>query len=153
MNILLSNFPPCQRTTATCSRMPDNPSLLVLIVPTGFDFGSCPGWSACERHPVYALWRRASQKVSVRPLLARNVTRSPRVMSLTCQFAEMACGNVTVLLNGSVVEAFNRKRYQSPSEADVFDPNLLCFVLAACLEALSWTAWTPAGWTMSTSRW
>lgn len=26
------------------------------------------------------------------------------------QFAEMACGNITVLLNGSVAEAFSRER-------------------------------------------
>lgn len=66
------------------------------------------------------------------------------------QFAEMACGNVTVLLNGSVAEAFNRKRYKSTREAELPERNSSCFVLAACLEALSWTVWTPAGWIMST---
>lgn len=77
----------------------------------GFDFASCPGWSACERHPVYSLWRGASQNVSVRPFLARaRVERSPHTMSLSSQFAEAACGNVTVLLNGSVAGAFNRER-------------------------------------------
>ncbi|XP_003979462.3 ADP-ribosyl cyclase/cyclic ADP-ribose hydrolase 1-like [Takifugu rubripes] len=65
----------------------------------GFDFGSCPGWSACERHPVYSLWRRASQN-----------------------FAEMACGNVTVLLNGSVVDAFNRESMFGSVELDSLDP-------------------------------
>uniref|UniRef100_A0A674NQN6 ADP-ribosyl cyclase/cyclic ADP-ribose hydrolase n=1 Tax=Takifugu rubripes TaxID=31033 RepID=A0A674NQN6_TAKRU len=66
---------------------------------TGFDFGSCPGWSACERHPVYSLWCRASQN-----------------------FAEMACGNVTVLLNGSVVDAFNRESMFGSVELDSLDP-------------------------------
>ncbi|KAK5898122.1 hypothetical protein CgunFtcFv8_015566 [Champsocephalus gunnari] len=53
---------------------------------SGFDFSSCPDWSACRNHPVYSLWRQASQN-----------------------FAEMACGNITVLLNGSIVNAFSRK--------------------------------------------
>lgn len=106
--------------------MPDlqkNPtSLLVSMLLTGFDFGSCPGWSACERHPVYSLWRQASQNVSVRPLFAHaRVKRCPHMMSLMSQFAEMACGNVTLLLNGSVVEAFNRKRYRSTTGVNVFD--------------------------------
>lgn len=42
----------------------------VLICPTGFDFGSCPGWSACQHHPVYSLWRHASQNVSLRLFFA-----------------------------------------------------------------------------------
>lgn len=87
----------------------------------GFDFGSCPDWSACDRHPVYSLWRRASQNVSVRPLFAHARVKScPHTMSLVSQFAELACGNVTVLLNGSVAEAFNRERYRT-SGANVFD--------------------------------
>lgn len=50
------------------SRMPDWKQQ-VLICPTGFDFGSCPGWSACQHHPVYSLWRHASQNVSLRLFL------------------------------------------------------------------------------------
>uniref|UniRef100_H3D817 ADP-ribosyl cyclase/cyclic ADP-ribose hydrolase n=1 Tax=Tetraodon nigroviridis TaxID=99883 RepID=H3D817_TETNG len=65
----------------------------------GFDFGSCPGWSACQHHPVYSLWRRASQK-----------------------FAESACGNVTVLLNGSVAQAFSRNSMFGSVELDGLDP-------------------------------
>uniref|UniRef100_W5KGC3 ADP-ribosyl cyclase/cyclic ADP-ribose hydrolase n=1 Tax=Astyanax mexicanus TaxID=7994 RepID=W5KGC3_ASTMX len=30
----------------------------------GFDFQSCPEWSTCVTHPVYSLWKRASQNVS-----------------------------------------------------------------------------------------
>uniref|UniRef100_A0A667ZNJ6 ADP-ribosyl cyclase/cyclic ADP-ribose hydrolase n=1 Tax=Myripristis murdjan TaxID=586833 RepID=A0A667ZNJ6_9TELE len=30
-----------------------------------FDFSSCPEWSACVNHPVYSLWRQASQNVSL----------------------------------------------------------------------------------------
>ncbi|TWW53419.1 ADP-ribosyl cyclase/cyclic ADP-ribose hydrolase 1 [Takifugu flavidus] len=89
----------------------------------GFDFGSCPGWSACERHPVYSLWRRASQNVSVRPLFTHaRVKRWPHMMSLMSQFAEMACGNVTVLLNGSVFYAFNRESMFGSVELDSLDP-------------------------------
>ncbi|TWW70763.1 ADP-ribosyl cyclase/cyclic ADP-ribose hydrolase 1 [Takifugu flavidus] len=89
----------------------------------GFDFGSCPGWSACERHPVYSLWRRASQNVSVRPLFTHaRVKRWPHMMSLMSQFAEMACGNVTVLLNGSVFDAFNRESMFGSVELDSLDP-------------------------------
>nr|XP_061821206.1 ADP-ribosyl cyclase/cyclic ADP-ribose hydrolase 1-like isoform X2 [Nerophis lumbriciformis] len=52
-----------------------------------FDFGSCPQWSACLDHPVHSLWRQASK-----------------------DFAETACGNITVLLNGSIDDAFNKNR-------------------------------------------
>uniref|UniRef100_A0A8C7YYY6 ADP-ribosyl cyclase/cyclic ADP-ribose hydrolase n=1 Tax=Oryzias sinensis TaxID=183150 RepID=A0A8C7YYY6_9TELE len=64
---------------------------------SGFDFNSCPEWSACGDHPVFSLWRYASQK-----------------------FAEMACGNITVLLNGSIADAFNRKR-ESCSRGSITD--------------------------------
>ncbi|KAL1006946.1 hypothetical protein UPYG_G00079500 [Umbra pygmaea] len=30
---------------------------------SGFDFNSCPEWSTCVDHPVYTLWRQASQNV------------------------------------------------------------------------------------------
>ncbi|XP_075308499.1 ADP-ribosyl cyclase/cyclic ADP-ribose hydrolase 1-like isoform X2 [Odontesthes bonariensis] len=66
---------------------------------SGFDFNSCPEWSACRNHPVYSLWRQASQN-----------------------FAEMACGNVTVLLNGSIVDAFNRKSMFGSVELDSLNP-------------------------------
>lgn len=36
------------------------------LSPAGFDFNSCPEWSACGDHPVFSLWRHASQKVSLR---------------------------------------------------------------------------------------
>ncbi|XP_010770731.1 ADP-ribosyl cyclase/cyclic ADP-ribose hydrolase 1-like [Notothenia coriiceps] len=62
---------------------------------SGFDFSSCPEWSACRNHPVYSLWRQASQN-----------------------FAEMACGNITVLLNGSIVNAFSRKSMFGSVELD-----------------------------------
>uniref|UniRef100_A0A671QM24 ADP-ribosyl cyclase/cyclic ADP-ribose hydrolase n=1 Tax=Sinocyclocheilus anshuiensis TaxID=1608454 RepID=A0A671QM24_9TELE len=31
----------------------------------GFDYQSCPKWSACLNHPVYSLWKQASQNVSL----------------------------------------------------------------------------------------
>uniref|UniRef100_A0A3Q3VT85 ADP-ribosyl cyclase/cyclic ADP-ribose hydrolase n=1 Tax=Mola mola TaxID=94237 RepID=A0A3Q3VT85_MOLML len=64
-----------------------------------FDFGSCPEWSACKHHPVYSLWQQASQN-----------------------FAEMACGNITVLLNGSIANAFNRKSMFGSVELDSLNP-------------------------------
>ncbi|KAM9712292.1 ADP-ribosyl cyclase/cyclic ADP-ribose hydrolase 1-like [Menidia menidia] len=66
---------------------------------TGFDFQFCPKWSACMNHPVYSLWRQASKT-----------------------FSEMACGNVTVLLNGSIVNAFNRKSMFGSVELDSMNP-------------------------------
>ncbi|XP_068160406.1 ADP-ribosyl cyclase/cyclic ADP-ribose hydrolase 1-like isoform X2 [Antennarius striatus] len=72
---------------------------------TGFNFSFCPEWSACKNHPVYSLWRLASQN-----------------------FAEMACGNITVLLNGSIVNAFNRKSMFASVELDVLSPNKVDYV-------------------------
>lgn len=34
-----------------------------ILAPLGFDFASCPEWSACRHHPVHSLWWRASQRV------------------------------------------------------------------------------------------
>uniref|UniRef100_A0A3B3TKI8 ADP-ribosyl cyclase/cyclic ADP-ribose hydrolase n=1 Tax=Poecilia latipinna TaxID=48699 RepID=A0A3B3TKI8_9TELE len=68
---------------------------------SGFDFNSCPAWSTCRTHPVYSLWKRASQN-----------------------FAEMACGNITVLLNGSITNAFNRKSV----ELDSLNPQRVNYV-------------------------
>ncbi|KAM6900573.1 ADP-ribosyl cyclase/cyclic ADP-ribose hydrolase 1-like [Xenentodon cancila] len=66
---------------------------------SGFDFTACPLWSACRNHPVYSLWRKASQN-----------------------FAEMACGNITVLLNGSIINAFNRNSMFGSVELDSLNP-------------------------------
>ncbi|KAK2859658.1 hypothetical protein Q5P01_004278 [Channa striata] len=72
---------------------------------SGFDFSSCPEWSACRNHPVYSLWRQASQN-----------------------FAEMACGNITVLLNGSTVNAFSRKSMFGSVELDGLNPERVDYV-------------------------
>uniref|UniRef100_A0A8C2XAQ9 ADP-ribosyl cyclase/cyclic ADP-ribose hydrolase n=1 Tax=Cyclopterus lumpus TaxID=8103 RepID=A0A8C2XAQ9_CYCLU len=64
---------------------------------SGFNFRSCPTWAEVKHHPVYSLWRRASQN-----------------------FAEMAHGNITVLLNGSIGNAFNMKRHGNKLRSDVF---------------------------------
>ncbi|XP_056155822.1 ADP-ribosyl cyclase/cyclic ADP-ribose hydrolase 1-like [Lampris incognitus] len=71
----------------------------------GFDFNSCPEWSACVNHPVYSLWRQASQN-----------------------FAESACGNITVLLNGSIDKAFNRKSMFGSVELDSLNPRMVDYV-------------------------
>nr|XP_057916367.1 ADP-ribosyl cyclase/cyclic ADP-ribose hydrolase 1 isoform X2 [Doryrhamphus excisus] len=70
-----------------------------------FDFGSCPQWSACIDHPVYSLWRQASKN-----------------------FAEMACGNITVLLNGSIENAFNRNSMFGSVELDGLNPHRVNYV-------------------------
>uniref|UniRef100_A0A665X916 ADP-ribosyl cyclase/cyclic ADP-ribose hydrolase n=1 Tax=Echeneis naucrates TaxID=173247 RepID=A0A665X916_ECHNA len=75
---------------------------------SGFNFSSCPEWSAGRNHPVYSLWRQASQN-----------------------FAEMACGNITVLLNGSIPNAFNRKRYKQPKEV-ISSLNILLLFDESC---------------------
>ncbi|XP_066502839.1 ADP-ribosyl cyclase/cyclic ADP-ribose hydrolase 1-like [Hoplias malabaricus] len=71
----------------------------------GFDFQSCPEWSACVTHPVYSLWKRASQN-----------------------FAAAACGNITVLLNGSIENAFNRKSMFGSVELDNLNPRMVSYV-------------------------
>uniref|UniRef100_A0A3Q3B474 ADP-ribosyl cyclase/cyclic ADP-ribose hydrolase n=1 Tax=Kryptolebias marmoratus TaxID=37003 RepID=A0A3Q3B474_KRYMA len=69
-----------------------------------FDFNSCPEWSTCGTHPVFSLWKQASQN-----------------------FAEMACGNITVLLNGSIANAFSRKMFGSV-ELDGLNPQRVNYV-------------------------
>ncbi|XP_015231255.1 PREDICTED: ADP-ribosyl cyclase/cyclic ADP-ribose hydrolase 1-like [Cyprinodon variegatus] len=70
-----------------------------------FDFNYCPAWSICRTHPVYSLWKHASKN-----------------------FAEMACGNITVLLNGSIVNAFNRKSMFGSVELDSLNPQRVNYV-------------------------
>ncbi|XP_061614903.1 ADP-ribosyl cyclase/cyclic ADP-ribose hydrolase 1 isoform X1 [Phyllopteryx taeniolatus] len=70
-----------------------------------FDFSSCPKWSACLNHPVHSLWRQASEN-----------------------FAELACGNVTVLLNGSIENAFNRNSMFGSVELDNLNPQRVNYV-------------------------
>ncbi|KAI1888737.1 hypothetical protein AGOR_G00171810 [Albula goreensis] len=45
--------------------------------------GKCPGWDECERNPMKSFWKRAS-----------------------AAFAESACGDVAVMLNGSIDTPF-----------------------------------------------
>ncbi|XP_030622923.1 ADP-ribosyl cyclase/cyclic ADP-ribose hydrolase 1-like [Chanos chanos] len=71
----------------------------------GFDYNSCPEWSTCVNHPVYSLWKQASQN-----------------------FATAACGNITVLLNGSIPNAFNRKSMFGSVELDNLNPRMVSFV-------------------------
>uniref|UniRef100_A0A8D3BBD0 ADP-ribosyl cyclase/cyclic ADP-ribose hydrolase n=1 Tax=Scophthalmus maximus TaxID=52904 RepID=A0A8D3BBD0_SCOMX len=71
----------------------------------GFDFSSCPEWSSCQNHPVYSLWRQASQT-----------------------FAELACGNITVLLNGSIANAFDKKSMFGSVELDSLNPQSVDYV-------------------------
>ncbi|KAM6953397.1 uncharacterized protein FYW47_014028 [Aplochiton taeniatus] len=68
----------------------------------GFDFDTCPEWSTCVNHPVYSLWRQASQN-----------------------FAAGACGNITVLLNGSIHNAFNKKSMFGSVELDSLNPRMV----------------------------
>ncbi|XP_041923053.1 ADP-ribosyl cyclase/cyclic ADP-ribose hydrolase 1 [Alosa sapidissima] len=68
----------------------------------GFNFSACPEWSDCVNHPVYSLWKQASQN-----------------------FAEAACGNITVILNGSIKDAFNRKSMFGGVELDSLNPRMV----------------------------
>ncbi|KAL4635403.1 ADP-ribosyl cyclase/cyclic ADP-ribose hydrolase 1-like, partial [Arapaima gigas] len=68
----------------------------------GFDYRCCPEWSACVNHPVYSLWRQASEN-----------------------FAASACGNITVVLNGSVADAFNRRSMFGSVELDGLNPRMV----------------------------
>ncbi|KAL2085996.1 hypothetical protein ACEWY4_019316 [Coilia grayii] len=68
----------------------------------GFNFSACPEWSKCVNHPVYSLWKQASQN-----------------------FAEAACGNITVILNGSITNAFNRKSMFGGVELDGLNPRMV----------------------------
>ncbi|XP_048864706.1 ADP-ribosyl cyclase/cyclic ADP-ribose hydrolase 1 isoform X2 [Brienomyrus brachyistius] len=68
----------------------------------GFDFNSCPEWSTCANHPVYSLWKQASQN-----------------------FAASACGNITVILNGSMENAFNRTSMFGSVELDSLNPRMV----------------------------
>uniref|UniRef100_A0A3Q1JLX1 ADP-ribosyl cyclase/cyclic ADP-ribose hydrolase n=1 Tax=Anabas testudineus TaxID=64144 RepID=A0A3Q1JLX1_ANATE len=85
---------------------------------TGFDFDSCPEWLACRNHPVYSLWRQASQN-----------------------FAEMACGNITVLLNGSIVNAFNRLSMFGSVELDSLNPLKVNYARIVNCRGLCGSAW------------
>ncbi|KAK2869890.1 hypothetical protein Q8A67_024282 [Cirrhinus molitorella] len=71
----------------------------------GFDYQSCPKWSTCLNHPVYSLWKQASQN-----------------------FAMAACGNITVLLNGSIHHAFNKKSMFGSVELDNLNPRIVTHV-------------------------
>ncbi|XP_041823848.1 ADP-ribosyl cyclase/cyclic ADP-ribose hydrolase 1-like [Melanotaenia boesemani] len=46
----------------------------------------CPGWTECENNTVRSFWNRAS-----------------------AEFADTACGNVTVMLNGSIMTPFDSR--------------------------------------------
>uniref|UniRef100_A0AAX7T851 ADP-ribosyl cyclase/cyclic ADP-ribose hydrolase n=1 Tax=Astatotilapia calliptera TaxID=8154 RepID=A0AAX7T851_ASTCA len=54
----------------------------------------CPGWSECENNPVRSFWRRIS-----------------------AAFADVACGDVTAMLSGSIDTPFNPTRKKAPAES------------------------------------
>uniref|UniRef100_A0A4W6DXS9 ADP-ribosyl cyclase/cyclic ADP-ribose hydrolase n=1 Tax=Lates calcarifer TaxID=8187 RepID=A0A4W6DXS9_LATCA len=58
---------------------------------SGFDFSSCPEWSACRNHPVYSLWRRASQNVS---LNCRIVTTHHTVYNLYATYCSKTSSRI-----------------------------------------------------------
>ncbi|KAJ3581161.1 hypothetical protein NHX12_016973, partial [Muraenolepis orangiensis] len=62
-------------------------------------------WSTGPHHPVYSLWRQVSQ-----------------------EFAEAACGNITVLLNGSIHSAFNRESMFGSVELNSLNPGTVEYV-------------------------
>ncbi|XP_056593656.1 ADP-ribosyl cyclase/cyclic ADP-ribose hydrolase 1 [Triplophysa dalaica] len=71
----------------------------------GFDYHSCPDWSTCLNHPALSLWKQASQN-----------------------FAAAACGNITVLLNGSIHQAFNKTSMFGSVEVDNLNQRMVSHV-------------------------
>ncbi|XP_058891534.1 ADP-ribosyl cyclase/cyclic ADP-ribose hydrolase 1-like isoform X2 [Acipenser ruthenus] len=63
------------------------------------DYNSCPDWSTCENQPVASFWKKASE-----------------------YFAESACGDVTVMLNGSIYNAFSNTSMLRSVEVQHLDP-------------------------------
>lgn len=62
----------------------------------------CPGWSDCENNPVRSFWNKAS-----------------------ASFAEVACGHVSVMLNGSIVTPFNPDSIFASVEVKHFNPGVM----------------------------
>lgn len=58
----------------------------------------CPGWSECENNPVCSFWRSAS-----------------------AAFADVACGDVTAMLNGSINTPFNSTSIFASDEVPRFN--------------------------------
>uniref|UniRef100_W5MUE2 ADP-ribosyl cyclase/cyclic ADP-ribose hydrolase n=1 Tax=Lepisosteus oculatus TaxID=7918 RepID=W5MUE2_LEPOC len=80
---------------------------------TGFDFNSCPEWSTCEHHPVSSLWKKASE-----------------------YFAYSSCGNITVMLNGSIEKAFNKESMFGSVEINSLDPRKINHVNIKVIDDL-----------------
>ncbi|KAK7887245.1 hypothetical protein WMY93_026866 [Mugilogobius chulae] len=59
----------------------------------------CPGWSDCVNNTVRSFWTKAS-----------------------ASFAQVACGNVSVMLNGSISTPFNANSIFASIEAKNFNP-------------------------------
>ncbi|KAM9839860.1 ADP-ribosyl cyclase/cyclic ADP-ribose hydrolase 1-like isoform 2-T2 [Aulostomus maculatus] len=60
----------------------------------------CPGWSDCQNNPVRSFWSRAS-----------------------AAFADAACGNVSVMLNGSIPSPFSSQSIFGSIEVKRFNPS------------------------------
>ncbi|KAK1175543.1 ADP-ribosyl cyclase/cyclic ADP-ribose hydrolase 1-like isoform X1 [Acipenser oxyrinchus oxyrinchus] len=78
-----------------------------------FNYTSCPGWNECEFNPVRSFWRRAS-----------------------AHFAELACGNVMVMLNGSIDSPFNKQSIFGSVEIKKFDPEKISYVSIRVIDSL-----------------
>ncbi|XP_041122535.1 ADP-ribosyl cyclase/cyclic ADP-ribose hydrolase 1-like [Polyodon spathula] len=78
-----------------------------------FNYNSCPEWNECEFNPVKSFWRRAS-----------------------ANFAELACGNVMVMLNGSLDSPFNKQSIFGSVEIENFDPKKISYVRIWMIDSL-----------------
>uniref|UniRef100_A0A8C6WUT9 ADP-ribosyl cyclase/cyclic ADP-ribose hydrolase n=1 Tax=Neogobius melanostomus TaxID=47308 RepID=A0A8C6WUT9_9GOBI len=62
----------------------------------------CPGWSDCDNNPVRSFWNKAS-----------------------ASYAEVACGNVSVMLNGSILTPFSPVSIFASVEVKHFNPDVM----------------------------
>lgn len=62
----------------------------------------CPEWSYCDNNPVRSFWNKAS-----------------------ASYAEVACGNVSVMLNGSIVTPFSPGSIFASVEVKHFNPAVM----------------------------
>ncbi|XP_041131912.1 ADP-ribosyl cyclase/cyclic ADP-ribose hydrolase 1-like isoform X2 [Polyodon spathula] len=77
------------------------------------NYTSCPEWNECEFNPVRSFWRRAS-----------------------AHFAELACGNVVVMLNGSIDTPFSKQSIFGSVEIKRFDSEKIDYISIRVIDSL-----------------
>lgn len=108
----------CSSSAVSPEPLCDSQGLISAHVPCG----PCAGTircTPCGDRPlrVWAQWPHASSYNSVNYCPCATSPAHSLTLSSLLQFAETACGNVTVLLNGSIVNAFDRNRWNEAVHA------------------------------------